>query len=177
MGLADLFKNILGYPLLGEVQKNIVDDLIDVPKWKINVDYVQKNVFRWDLLIGAEDDNPETRHLAQDVNPVFAKIMHNMDSQLAGAYPEAIVSQILGDGNPEYLCFLAAYPDVFDYFHPIVVALKEDEIPEGIKDYTKVFRQFVEGGGDEINYLSFLIYLKNYYRDVLKKQFQLARFN
>ena len=184
MGLKDLFKNILGYPLLGKVQKNIVDDLIDVPKWKTNVDYAQQDVHWWSALDQNSDD-PETRRLAISVDTVFAKIIDNISIRSVD-YPSVVLS-----GRLDCLYFLAAYPDVFDYFYPSADCHRESITSLGQitsqeqanKDFDVVYRRFMgqnnisEDDMDDTNFVDLLLYLKNYYRDEMKKSFRLARFN
>lgn len=180
-----IFQNLTGYPLLSRVQKEIVDDFIDIKKWNINMDYVKKDVRRDDIVL--DDEDSEIKKLREKVDPLFEKIWAGINGENLGDYPEALFSDRDRYG---IIYFLAAYPDVFEWFNPTIdyqrllsgeKSSKEltDEVialTEQTQDAVNLVQeQFLKNGGDEEDFVGFLITLKNYYRDVLKKPFSLAR--
>jgi hypothetical protein len=163
-------------------KKEILKDNIDIHQWQINMNYLiynygtidsseQRAFERWrDNLEDKENDEFDfLEYLEEKVTPVLLNIA---DSSLP---------QILYN-NQDRNWFLAAYPDVFEYFYPQTIFSADDfdkeirRVEEHVKkvkdDHDRMEQYALTEKGNQTIYL---VRMKNFYLQELNKKFSLTR--
>lgn len=163
-------------------KKEVLKDDTDIHQWQINMNYLiynygtidsseQRAFEEWrDNLEDKENDEFDfLEYLKEKVTPVLLNIV---DSSLP---------QILYN-NQDRNWFLAAYPDVFEYFYPQPIFPADDfdkeirrveELVKKVKDDHDKMEQYVSTGKG--NATIYLIRMKNFYKEELNRNFSLCR--
>ena len=163
-------------------KKEILNDNINIKQWHINMNFL---VDKYGSIDSSEIEafeywtenfinNPEydnfgiEEYYKKNVTPVLLSIA---DSDLPRIFHR----------DQDRNWFLASYPDVFEYFYPQIDSLAEDfdaeykRVEDHLKavkvDYERMEQCLATGKGNQTTYL---IRMKNFYRNDLKKKFLLC---
>lgn len=130
-------------------KKALLEDNIDIDRWRTNMEYLQTK--DWDL--------------REEVDPLVARI--------DDATP--FLPPVLWERHDRNW-FIAAYPDVIDYFYPNVYP----DLPPDTRETKMTEAQSRRRKLDEylsskkLNQTLCLLYMKRFYKDELKRRFSLA---
>ncbi len=149
---------LLRSDLREQVLQTLLEDNIDIARWAKNMEFLK----------GGGGYTQAMREFLgmEGVDPLVARI------SCAKIHLPLIFGGIESDW------FIAGYPDVVNYFFPsadgLYVEPKAVERTEGELLYRKLMESQEWLHTDELNSVEFLLYLKRYYKDELKKRFSLA---
>lgn len=179
-----ILKKYLGLsPVLFDLRKKeILKDNIDINQWQINMNYLiykygtidsserkAFNKWRWNLEDAENDEFDFEEYLEKNVTPVLTNI-------LEGGLPPIFYK------NQDRNWFLAAYPDVFEYFYPQPNLHADDHdldkeilrteeqcinVMEG-QDYKRM-EQYISAG--KSNQTIYLVRMKDFFQYELNKTF------
>jgi hypothetical protein len=160
--------------------EQLMGDGINEFKWKANFDYAQSGVTR--SAAKEHSDNLEVQRLVNEVDPVFAKIMDNLKIKPPiRNYPKWMYQE---KWDVDYLKFLAAYPDVFDYFYPAPdYGQGEKRLQDaylkraGASHGLGFIKNSLQKTGTAEDVLTFLLAMRDYYHLKRQKDFCLSSFS
>lgn len=178
-----ILKKYLGkIPVRYDSRKSaILKDNIDINQWQINMNFLtcwhrnpspieRQALEEWKAHKKQEDEEFDYREfLESNVTPELIHI------------PEVDLAPVLR-ANEDRNWFLAAYPDVFDFFYPHENLNAEDldrefELAEEKREKSLAYHdkliQHVRALG-ESNQMVYLIRMKDYYRKILNRSFLLS---
>lgn len=158
-----------------EKKLNLIQDQIDLSQWQINMEFIIRGIKpRWSGLLGEEDEK-----ILEGATPELKQIFSvGLNS---GNFPFELNEEIL-------YWFIAAYPDVLNFFYPspdydkrpikeeFKRVEKQGELIEPIMDdfqsnMEEKYKVDNQLPNKEIVYLE----LKNYYKNELKKRLLLSK--
>jgi len=96
-----------------------------------------------------------------------------VDSLVVRISDAALLSLPLMFSGEEHQWFIAGYPDVVNYFVPPYDPA-HSELTEEQKEGKSIYRKLIESLTEQPDPTEFLLYLKRFYKDELKKRFFLA---
>jgi hypothetical protein len=160
------------FSLFKDKNKSILQhDEIDIIQWEINLKYLNSAIRSPDQLSVTEFE----AKLIKDTTSEVKKIKKNLAMPID--YPLELQ-------NNKYFWYIAAYPDVIDYFYPSPTYGVEDFEKEKArvkivrkksdKDYKDFEELILKGHKHNIDYNQLLLLLKDYYHEILKNEFLLS---
>lgn len=141
-------------------EQALLEDNIDIARWAKNMEFLKAKEASFTYFAKEEAAREE-------VDPLVVRIGD-----------AALLSLPLMFRGEEHHWFIAGYPDVINYFmppyHPAYYDPAHSELTEEQKEGKTIYRKLIESLTEEPEPTEFLIYLKRFYKDKLKKSFSLA---
>jgi hypothetical protein len=187
-----ILKNYLGLiPAWYDLRKKeIIKDKINIAQWEVNINYLIENLGsihkreveaskRW---IYEKTRLPDTEYVTFTPDNFFeglgvTQTLINFNRSDPSNLPEILWS------NQDRNWFISAYPDVVDYFYPQInfstdsLEMEQDRISEYMRKHSEEYAQikrYIELKG-KITQTTYLIIIKDFYRNELKKKFSLSK--
>lgn len=158
-------------------KKEILKDNIDIKQWQINMNYLiykygtidksEQRAFEDWVAFNVKDGEEYEEYSEKKITPILLYISFD-------------VPPILREGQDRNW-FLAAYPDIFDYFYPqmnyendfdIEMPRIEQHIEKITDEFERMEKYALTGKGNQTTYL---IRMKNFYRYELNRNFLLTK--
>jgi len=155
-------------------RQELLNDFIDLRQWESNINFVTSGIDRNAVFI---DENEQA--IINAASPIFGKIVEHMKTPID--YPQALNFR-------DMFWYIAAYPDVIDFFYPVVENYPYDEktiknetrkINESRQTKNQLIRKFEDQAfpnlkqNIEPNPIEYFIVLKDFYKS--KKKILLSK--